>query len=66
MRTRSEDATLEIRNVNFRIKDNDILNNIFTTAKNGQILAIMGPTGTLSFIISNEKRNVFSYREGFY
>ncbi|XP_056007788.1 uncharacterized protein LOC125666691 [Ostrea edulis] len=46
MKTRSNDAVLTFTDVCLTLKDKTILTNINGKAKSGQILAIMGPTGS--------------------
>ncbi|XP_061180331.1 uncharacterized protein LOC133188869 [Saccostrea echinata] len=46
MKTRSKDAILTFTDICWTLKEKVILTNINGEAKNGQILAIMGPTGS--------------------
>ena len=45
MRTRASDSVLEVKDVSLKIKDKQILHNLRCTARSGDLLAVMGPTG---------------------
>ena len=47
MKTDSEDYVLRVNDANVRIKEKSILKDISLTASSGNIMAILGPTGTL-------------------
>ena len=45
MRTRASDSVLQVKDVNLKIKDKEILQNLRYSAQSGDLLAILGPTG---------------------
>ena len=45
MRTRATDSVLQVKDVNLKIKDKKILQDLGYQAHSGDLLAILGPTG---------------------